>query len=115
MKSAGLVAIAALAATLMGSEPAEAHPFLFGGRYYFDPHPYHNGYFFVPPSSAYEEVRLRPPFWFGVPAYYIPQSYLAPGTDYYPPAWYPTYPNIPAWRAGGNYMSARGAASAYPW
>lgn len=84
----------------------------FGGRYYSDLHPYHNGYPFVPPSSAYEAVRVRPPAWFGAPAYYYPQSYLAPGYSYYPPA---SYPGVPVWRMGGYYMSAYGSAAAYPW
>lgn len=87
-----------------------------GGRFYSGDHPYHNGHPFVPPSSAYEAVRVRPPFFRGVPMYYYPESYLGgslPG--YYPPATYP-YNYLPAWRHGGSFMlSTYGAAHAYPW
>lgn len=81
------------------------------GRYYSGGHPYHNGYLFMPPSSAYEAVRIRPPFHYGVPAYYYPESYLG-GQRYgfYPPA---TYQYAPAWRAPYYYMSRYGTP--YVW
>jgi hypothetical protein len=85
------------------------------GRFYNGGHPYHNGYPFMPPASAYESVRVYPPFHRGVPMYYFPGSYLGgsvPG--YYPPATY-QYQYAPAWRSGGFYMSAHGAAYSYPW
>lgn len=83
------------------------------GRYYSGGHPYHNGYYFMPPSSAYESVRVRPPFHYGVPAYYYPSSYLgAPQYGFYPPA---TYQYAPAWRAPFYYMSEYGSAYASPW
>jgi hypothetical protein len=77
-------------------------------------HPYHNGYYFIPPSSAYEAVTLRPPIRYGAPAYYYPESYLAPAPAVYmvPVTW---YPGVPAWRAGGYYMSGAGPAYFYPW
>ena len=62
-----------VAATLMGASSATA-----GGRTLSGGHPYHNGYLFVPPASAYEAVNYRPPLRYGAPAYYFPQSYLAP-------------------------------------
>ena len=74
-------------------------------------HPYHNGYYSVPPASAYQAVRLRPPVRYGAPAYYYPGSYLAPGTSYYPAAW---YPGVPSGRAAGYYMSGTRGAFFYP-
>lgn len=107
--------LTALAMVFFAASAEAGNVHLFAGRYYFDGHPYHNGYPFVPPSSAYEAVGLRPPFWYGVPAYYIPQSYMAPGNSYYPPAWYPGYPSVSTWRNAGYYMSAHAGAYSYPW
>ncbi len=64
-----------------------------GGRYISGGHPYHNGWLFVPPESAYSGVTLTPPMWYGAPAYYYPQSYLAPGA-YYGPIQYPATPMV---------------------
>jgi len=105
--------ILVLAVVLAATGAAQA-----GGRFYSGGHPYHNGYLFMPPSSAYEAVRVRPPFFYGVPAYYYPESYLGGGVQanypgYYPPATYPQY--FPTWRAGAFYMSSYGAAYASPW
>lgn len=103
--------LSSIAVLLLSASLSEA-----GGRFYSGGHPYHNGYPFMPPASAYEAVRVRPPFYRGVPAYYIPGSYLGgsvPG--YYPPTTYP-HQYLPSWRAGGAYMlSTYGAAHAYPW
>jgi hypothetical protein len=76
-------------------------------------HPYHNGYYFIPPSSAYEWVRVRPPIRYGAPAYYFPESYLGPSAfeGGMPAAW---YPGIPVDRLGGYYMSEAGPAFFYP-
>lgn len=101
--AAGLV----LAGLAFGVDRAEA-----GGRMYFGGHPYHNGYYFIPPSSAYEAPSLMPPPRYGIPAYYIPSSYLAPGVTYYPMA---DYPYVPVERAAGYYMSAHAYQYAYPW
>ena len=99
-----------LVATLFLSTEALAN-----GRYYTGGHPYHNGFPFVPPSSAYESVRVRPPFWYGAPAYYYPQSYLGGSVpNVYGPTTY-QYQYAPTWRQAGYYMSAHGAAYAYPW
>lgn len=83
------------------------------GRKYTGGHPYHNGYLAVPPASAYEAVRLRPPAYYGAPAYYYPQSYLGVGNPYQP-SW-STYPYIPAQRSAAYYMSAHSQATVYPW
>lgn len=88
---------------------SEAHAF---GRQISGGHPYHNGAYFIPPASAYEAVSYRPPFRYGVPAYYYPESYLAPGVTYYPVSEYPWFP--PA-RAGYYYMSAHSYYYSYPW
>lgn len=93
---------------LLGAERVDAH----GGRFYSGGHPYHNGFHFVPPASAYEPVWIRPPFRYGVPANYFPASYLSPDTGYYPPQ---PYPGIPTWRSGFYYMSVHGAGTWYPW
>jgi hypothetical protein len=83
------------------------------GRYYSGGHPYHNGFHFMPPASAHEAVRVRPPFRYGVPAYYFPESYLgAPQRGFYPPV---NYQYAPTWRAPFYYMSEYGSAYAYPW
>ena len=74
-------------------------------------HPYHNGNFFVPPSSAYEAPRVFPPARYGMPSYYVPNSYLpAYGPAYYgvPPHPYTWYPGVPQGKAGGYYLSAYG-------
>jgi hypothetical protein len=56
-------------------------------------------------------VRIRPPFQYGVPAYYYPESYLgAQRYGFYPPA---TYQYAPAWRAPYYYMSRYGTP--YVW
>lgn len=82
------------------------------GRQISGGHPYHNGYYFIPPASAYEAVQVRPPIFYGAPAYYYPESYLAPGATYYPVSEYPY--TTPA-RAGYYYMSAYGFYRTYPW
>jgi len=89
-----------------------------GGRMYFGGHPYHSGNYAVPPVSAYQGVRVRPPIRYGAPAYYFPQSYLGPGAAYsyvpHPPR-QPAYGSIPVWRSGGYYMSARAVTVYHPW
>jgi hypothetical protein len=87
-----------------------------GGRFYRGDHPYHSGYHFMPPSSAYEAVRVRPPFYRGVPAYYFPESYLGGSVpSVYPPTGYPFNYFAPRGQAGAFYMSAYGTAHVYPW
>lgn len=103
----GLVGLTILTLSLWSGK---AHAF--GGRYFSGGHPYHNGFLFVPPSSAYEAVGYRPPIRYGAPAYYFPASYLSPASGVFPP---PMYPGVPAWRAGGYYMSTYGAGVWYPW
>ncbi len=76
-------------------------------------HPYHAGYQFIPPQSAYSGIRFPAPIGFGVPAYYFPGSYLPPGMTYQIPRSYPYY--IPPGRAGYYYMSTHAYRSAYPW
>lgn len=83
-----------------------------GGRRYTGGHPYHNGYYYIPPSSAYESVRVFPPPRYGVPAYYVPASYMPPGALR---ATMPTYPGTPMYRAAGYYMSAYGYYHTYDW
>lgn len=88
------------------ASPAAAGRMISGG------HPYHNGYHFIPPASAWDPVRLRPPIWYGAPAYYFPGAYLGEQRSFYPPA---DYPYVPASRAGSYYLSAHGFAATYPW
>ena len=76
-------------------------------------HPYHAGYHFIPPASAYSGVMFRPPIQFGAPAYYFLGSYLPPGASYYPRATYP-YQAPPA-RGGYYYLSEHAFGTAYPW
>jgi hypothetical protein len=95
-------------------------------------HPYHNGNYFIPPSSAYEAPRVFPPARYGMPAYYVPNSYLpagmlgAPGYGAPPgfgsPAYmgmpqhpYTWYPGIPQGKAGGYYLSAYGYYQTANW
>ncbi len=100
-----------LLTTLAGIDQVEA-----GGRFYRGGHPYHNGYPFMPPASAYESVRVPAPFYRGVPAYYFPESYLGGSVpSVYPPTAYPYNYYAPRGQAGAFYMSAYGAAYAYPW
>jgi hypothetical protein len=101
-----VLGLAALGATFAAQDAAA-----FGGRYFSGGHPYHNGFLFVPPASAYEPVWIRPPFRYGTPAYYFPASYLSPTSAIYPPA---PYPGIPSYRAAGYYMSIHGAGNWYP-
>lgn len=101
--------VAGIVALGFASQGNEAHAF--GGRYFSGGHPYHNGFLFVPPASAYEPVWIRPPFRYGAPAYYFPGSYLSPTSTIYPPA---PYPGIPGYRQAGYYMSIHGAGSWYP-
>lgn len=82
-----------------------------GGRKISGDHPYHNGYLFIPPASAYEAVRVRPPVWMGAPSYYYPGSYLSGSYSTYPP---PVYPGVPVWRAGGYFMADYGPLYVYP-
>lgn len=82
------------------------------GRKFSGGHPYHNGYHFVAPSSAYEGVWYRPPFRYGSPAYHFPHSYLVPGKTYYPST---AYGHIPSKRAASYYMSAHGYYYSMPW
>lgn len=82
-----------------------------GGRMVSGDHPYHSGYLFIPPASAYDAVSVRPPVWFGAPAYYYSGSYTAPGYGVYPGAY---YPGVPVWRAGGYFMADYGNLYVYP-
>jgi len=91
-------------------------------------HPYHNGNYFIPPSSAYEATRVFPPARYGMPAYYVPSSYLPanmlvrPGFatnpyGYYgyqpnPATW---YPGVPQAKAGGYYLSGYGYYQTANW
>lgn len=93
---------------------------IFGGRYVAGGHPYHSGYHFIPPSSAYEAISYYPPFHYGIPSYYAPASYLAPGylapvPINYVPAFPNTYPYIPVERASSYYMSAHSYYYISPW
>lgn len=83
-----------------------------GGRRYAGGHPYHNGYLFIPPASAYESVRLAPPPRYGIPAYYVPSSYLPPGFTYQTPV---LYQNVPLTKSAGYYMGGYGYYHTYPW
>lgn len=106
MKKRLLMAAASLGLALGATCVSEAG----GGRKVSGDHPYHNGYLFIPPSSAYEAVRVRPPVWMGAPAYYYPGSYMS-GYSVYPP---PVYPGVPVWRAGGYFMADYGPLYVYP-
>lgn len=84
-----------------------------GGRTVVGGSPYHNGYYQFPPVSAYSAVTVRPPWFYGTPSYYYPQSYLPPvyaGYGY--PAW---YPGVPYGQQAAYYMSATGYETVYPW
>jgi hypothetical protein len=105
---------ATLAALVFGADAfAGGQP-----RRVFGGHPYHNGNFFIPPSSAYEATRVFPPARYGFPAYYVPGSYLpAAANPAFPYAYgnaypvqhpYTWYPGVPQGRAGGYYLSAYG-------
>lgn len=83
-----------------------------GGRKIIGGHPYHNGNYFIPPSSAYEGVRVYPPFRYGAPAYYFPGSYLPAGVA---PFSFTTYPGTPFGRAGGYYLSTYGYYKTVNW
>ena len=81
-------------------------------------HPYHNGNYFIPPSSAYEAPRVFPPARYGMPAYYVPNSYLpsyAPAYYGVPPHPYTWYPGVPQGKAGGYYLSAYGYYQTANW
>jgi hypothetical protein len=84
-------------------------------------HPYHNGNFFIAPSSAYEAPRVFPPARYGMPAYYVPNSYLPAGMlagpAYYgvPPHPFTWYPGVPQAKAGGYYLSAYGYYQTANW
>ncbi|MGL4465313.1 MAG: hypothetical protein ACRC1K_24420 [Planctomycetia bacterium] len=113
-----VVAAAVVSAAAFAPATAQA----WGGRYYSGGHPYHNGYYAVPPASAYEAVSVRPPVFFGAPAYYYPGSYLPAEMSYYPPADYsqgPGYTTYSAYyphsRAAGFYMSSHAYYYAAPW
>jgi hypothetical protein len=106
LRSLMLAAFAAAGLFATGSD-AGAPP-----RRTFAGHPYHNGNYFIPPSSAYEATRVFPPARYGFPAYYVPSSYLPPGMVMSPFTW---YPGVPAGKAGGYYMSAYGSYNAANW
>ncbi len=67
-----LVALAALAAIPAANAGGGA-----GTRTILGGHPYHNGNYFVPPSSAYEAARVFPPARYGFPSYYMQSSHYA--------------------------------------
>lgn len=83
----------------------------FGGRRIYGGHPYHNGYHFIPPASAWDPVLVRPPVRYGAPMYYFPESYLAPDRAYYPPA---HYPYVSTDRIGAAYLSTHVTVAQYP-
>lgn len=111
-----LRAVAIGAAILVGTLLTSSRALAWGERWVSGGHPYHNGYLFVPPSSAYEAVRYRPPIWYGPPAYYYPESYLGPDfMSYYPQPDFP-WVNMGRARYGGYfYMSHNAYLYAYPW
>ena len=41
--------------------------------------PYHSGYLYVPPASAYMGPSVMPPARYGFPSYYVTSSYLPAG------------------------------------
>ena len=83
-----------------------------GSRTISGGHPYHNGYYFIPPASAWEAPRVRPPIRYGAPAYYYPQSYMPAGVYYNPTVF---YPGVSYQRNAYYYMSAYSYQQAYPW
>lgn len=102
-----VVTITILLGALTSASSAMAH-----GRKFVGDHPYHVGYYAVPPVSAYEAVRVRPPMRYGAPMYYYPESYLPAGMGGQIPAW---YPGVPAERSAYYYISGYGQMRVYPW
>jgi hypothetical protein len=105
-------AFAATAFVLLGGS-AQAHgPF---GRYVTGGDPYHNGYLYVPPASAYMGVTYGPPIFFGHPAYYHPGSYMGAQYPYsFGPTQYPSGPACYGSPVYGGYGSC-GAPYYYPY
>ncbi|QDU59792.1 hypothetical protein Pan216_06250 [Planctomycetes bacterium Pan216] len=102
-----------LVALLGTAENAMAWGSGWGGsmRFQSGGHPYHNGYLFIPPASAYSAVTVRPPVWYGTPSYYYPESYLPAAQAVYPPT---NYPGTPMSTAGYYYLSEKSYYYLYP-
>jgi hypothetical protein len=75
-------------------------------------HAYHTGYHFIPPASAWDPVKVRPPLRYGAPMYYFPGSYLSRNRAYYPPA---HHPHVSSDRLGGAWISIHARHATYAW